>query len=252
MGNANPEEFRPKAGSVLEVSVINLNKDEVLQHSEVEVVDGGGGDLTAKLRGQKGAPEMAAAFSGRALPQTKSKGKGGSPELEAAKLAWEIIKDNKPVAEATGASTSVLYHGTDPMDYEGARSFESDTFQYRIRDSIIKDWVLVSADIRLEGTYHARPTRDGIPDGLFLPSVSFRVLNMNVPWTFKLSANASVAPPANVGTGGVIQPRVRIYANLQTDWLFQSMPSTISFEADGKLGGVLGTFAGSGNRIVTR
>ena len=231
--------------------MINLDKDEVVHQSDFEVVKSGA-DLKPKMLRETGAKGLTGAMTPCVQALSKSKGGGkGSPELEAAKLAWDIIKDNKPVAEATGASTSVLYKGTDPMDYEGAKSFESPTYRYRVTDSLIKDWVLVSADLRLEGTYLATPRKSDIPHGFYLPSVNFRILDMMVGWSFKLSADASVAPPANVGTGGVIQPRVRVYANLNMGWIFTAKPTSVSFEADGKLGGVQGnwTTSGIGRRV---
>lgn len=183
------------------------------------------------------SPEMEAFHTIPADPRAPADADPAGTALEVTKFAWDFIKDNKPVADVKDTTTSVIIKGTDSLDYANAREFSTDTYRFIARDKVIKDWVLVDVNFRLEGTYHATPAKPDIPFGHYLPSVHFNVLNVFVGWTFNLEGHAEVSAASNLGPADDVQPQVRLYAKLKLSWIFQTNAVTFGFVANGLTGG---------------
>ncbi|WP_375279856.1 hypothetical protein [Pseudooctadecabacter sp.] len=156
--------------------------------------------------------------------------------LEVTKFAWYFIKDNKPVSDAKDTTTSIILKDTDPLDYQMAKDTQSSTIQLKIHDSLFKDWILVDTKARLEGTYHATPSKDDMAFGHYIPALHFNVTNIKVDWPISLNAHAEVSPPSNKGPKDNVQPQVKLTAKFKVHWLFQTMTFSAGFTANGLTG----------------
>lgn len=152
--------------------------------------------------------------------------------LEVTKFAWDFIKDNKAVSNAKDTTTSVILKGTDPLDYENATEGKTKDIRFYVHDSIIKDWILVDVTSRLQGTYHATPSKPEMAFGHYLPAVHFNVVKIFVGFSFRLDAHAEVTAASNLGPKDNVQPQVSIYAKFKVSWL-SSNTHTASFVANG-------------------
>jgi hypothetical protein len=96
--------------------------------------------------------------------------------LDVGKFAWDVIQGNKAVVDSEATTTSVLYKNTNGLDYEGARPAATHSYSLSVRDSLIKSWECIHADIVCEGTYHATPRNADIPAGYYLPAINVWLL----------------------------------------------------------------------------
>jgi len=155
--------------------------------------------------------------------------------LDIGKFAWDVIKANKPVVDTTATTSSVLYRDTDGLDYQGAQKGASSSYSLSVRDSLIKSWELIHADILCEGTYHATPSREGIPDGYYLPAVNVYASKAHADFPCQLSAKAKLSGVSNMGRGK-LDAMVTILSSLDFGWLFQRKHLTLKFSAQGSRG----------------
>ena len=163
----------------------------------------------------------------------------GSSPFDVLKFAWQIVKDGKPTNHTKGASSFVLYKGTDPMDYGHSKEGRSSQYSLIVRDKTFRDVVLVEAKFSLEGAYGAtpNPAKKEIPHGQYLPSIYFGIptCHVNVPF-IDFEGEATMGPPYNVGSHDNVQPRVKVYAKFTVTVLWSSHSWSWGFEADGKDG----------------
>jgi len=168
-----------------------------------------------------------------ALPDTAPT--GGSSGLDVARFAWDIIKSNRPVARGAGTMTSVLWKGTEGLDYTNAR--ESKTRKFLLK---VDDWPtgirLITVRFRLEGTYGATPTREDVPFGHYLPSIYFNVTECSAVWPTWVEASAEVTSPSDFGSASDRVPRTRVYAKFSWGWVGSANNLTCGFVADGRRG----------------
>lgn len=165
--------------------------------------------------------------------------KGSDPAstaLEVTKFVWEFIKDNKAVSNTEATTTSIILKDTDPLgDYQEAKNGQSSEARLIVHDSLIKSWILVDCRTRLDGTYHAHPSRQDLAHGHYMPSVHFDVTRVSVGWSFRLDASAEVAVPSNMGTANDVVPESKVYAKFKVSWL-GSDTMTAAFRANGQHG----------------
>lgn len=220
-------------GQKLVAVIEDETNGQILMKREYEILDvPEDGDLEKGLKTQLvneewGSPEAKAIHSVKA-----DKGDPAKTALEVTKFAWDFIKDNKAVSNAKDTTTSIIIKGTDPLDYEKAREGKSVDVRFYVHDSIIKDWILVDTTSRLEGTYHATPSKPDIANGHYMPSVHFNVVKIFVAFSFRLDAHAEVTAPSNLGSKDNVQPQVKIHAKFKVNWL-DSKTHTATFIANG-------------------
>ncbi len=115
--------------------------------------------------------------------------------VEATKLAWQVIKDNAPISDVSGAVTRVL----NPSDmnwsnYFGGESWDSKKYKFSVTDSWIKNYVLIEFYFHEDRLYKHKT----IP-GSYIANASIRVTTANVNWGYTVNANASCEHPVNIG-----------------------------------------------------
>jgi hypothetical protein len=159
----------------------------------------------------------------------------GKLGLDIAKFAWDIVKNNKPVVDVKSTTTSVLYKDTGGMDYKEARSASPSSYTLSVRDSLIKSWEVIHADIVCEGTYNAKPRNESVPLGHYLPDVHLYAPKAHADFPCQLNAKAELSNVSNMGKSD-IDPMVTILSSLDFGWLFQRKHITVKFEARGSQG----------------
>lgn len=159
--------------------------------------------------------------------------------LAAAKLVWDIIKDNKAVGKSADAKSSVLSAAaTDPLDYENARDGASGTYTWEVNDAltIFGKINYVTIKVRAEGKYAATPVAGSkAPAGHYLPDVYVNVTQCTVNFPCSASGSANLSNPANIGRGEV-DTEIRVHAKLTASWLLQHFGITVGFRATGSGG----------------
>lgn len=162
----------------------------------------------------------------------------GATAMAAAKLAWEIIKDNKATAITEDTKSSVLSAAdTDPMNYANSKRGQSASYTWKVRDSLIKEVVYVDITVRAEGYLHGQPTaHSSAPPGFYLPSIYFNVSNCSVNFPVTAKGSANLEAPANVGNGEEAVAEVRMHAKMAASWVFQSLNISVGFLANGRYG----------------
>lgn len=173
-------------------------------------------------------------------PTAVSRGAAGSVEaaklgLDIAKFAWEVVKDNKAVANAKATTTSVLYKGTGGMDYQSAKASRASSYTLSVHDSLFKSWELIHADIACEGTYGATPRVDGIPDGYYMPAINVYSPKASADFPCQVDVAAKVSDVSNMGTGRV-DPMVTILCEVDFGWIAQKRHVVVKFTARGSQG----------------
>jgi hypothetical protein len=155
--------------------------------------------------------------------------------LDVAKFAWEVVKDNKAVVDAKATTTSVLYRETHGLDYKDTKSARPSSYTVSVRDSLIKSWELIHADIVCEGTYYATPRTEGIPLGHYLPEIHVYAPKAHADFPCQLNAKAELSAVSNMGSAN-IDPMVTILSSIDFGWLFQRKHITVKFQARGSQG----------------
>lgn len=163
--------------------------------------------------------------------------------LEAAKLAWDIIKSSKATAVTQDVKSSVLSSkDTDPMSYPGAREGNSGIYKWVINDAFTAFGTInyITVRIKLQGSYRASPAAgSNIPPGHYLPSIYFNVVECTVNAPCHLDGTANLENPTNTGSTSQANASVIAHAKLNGGWLLQAMGISIKFKASGTGGFVL-------------
>jgi len=163
--------------------------------------------------------------------------KAAETGVKAAKLAWDIIRDNKATAVTTDVKSSVLStKDTDPLSYAGAVGGESGQYTWEINDSfdLLGKINYITVRIRFEGSYRGQPVPSSpAPPGSYLPSVYFNVLQCTVNFPCTLIGTANLETPTNIGSPTNSDAAVIAHAKLNGAWLFQSLGISIKFRATG-------------------
>jgi hypothetical protein len=148
------------------------------------------------------------------------------------KLAWQIIKDNKPQTEADGAFTRVL-SSRDPSweGYVGAK--EGTSKQVSVKGKNALGMRLYSAKFALTGYYDAQNRNIG---GSWMPLVRLDVSDMFAFFSWTLNAKASVTLPVNVGTLEAPIPVMPVYMELHEKGALQNYLEKFEFTAHGQNG----------------
>lgn len=160
--------------------------------------------------------------------------------LDAAKLAWEIIKDSKATAITADVKSSVLsQNDTDPLSYSGAKEGDSGDYTWVINDSF--DWFgtinYITVRIGLQGSWDASPSASSsAPPGLYLPSLYFNVKECTVNFPCYLNGTANLETPTNIGTADRTNASIVAHAKLTGGWLVQSIGISVKFLATGSGG----------------
>jgi len=155
--------------------------------------------------------------------------------LEIAKFAWDVVKDNKAVANAKATTTSVLCKGTGGLDYESARPTKAPTYTLSVHDSLIKSWELIHAEIACEGTYGATPRTAGVPEGHYLPAVHVYAPKASADFPCQVDVSATLSEVSNLGTGP-IDPQITILVGVDYGWIAQRRHLTLKYTARGSQG----------------
>jgi hypothetical protein len=146
--------------------------------------------------------------------------------LAVARFAWEVVKDSRPIAVTQGAFTTVLdRRETDPLRYPNAKPFRSDL--YRVRFKNIFGGVVAGVDLRCVGTYAAaKPPGSDVPEGYYLPQVSFDIAHAHAAFTTSVEAAASITAPANIGSAELVNPMiwVKVLVNYKGGFKAESKP----------------------------
>jgi len=137
----------------------------------------------------------------------------GKLGLDIAKFAWDVVKDNAPVAEGTGAFTSVLnINDTNALSYEKAKENSSKEIQI---DANYKPfiffgpelWPVVMFHFQANSAYGATHPKYG---GKYLPNVNISINKILALWPFQISAGAQVKNAYNLNTAENPNPKIEL------------------------------------------
>lgn len=156
--------------------------------------------------------------------------------IEVSKFVWDFIKDNKPAAKGPGTMTTVLAEGTKPLDYVSAKEGKSREYTLSVKDAWWPHPEYIRVRFRLEGAYAATPAKADVPNGHYLPSVYFNVLECWATWPTWVEAAAEVAGPYDRGSAVSRQPEIKIYGKFHFGWVGSSNNMTCGFSANGMMG----------------
>jgi hypothetical protein len=160
----------------------------------------------------------------------------GSTAVEAAKLAWDIIKEGKAVGKTADAKSAILSTADmDPLNYEGAREGKSGTYTWKVNDKVkvFGEINYVTIKLRVEGKYGAKPVKESkAPEGHYLPDVYVNVTHCTVNFPCSASGTANLSNPSNIGRGAV-NAEVKVHAKLTAGWFAQHFGISIGFQATG-------------------
>lgn len=246
-----------KVGSRLELTVTDSVQDKVVLKEEHEVVavpeagvttrstDAAAGFKTRMVSQEWFDPELKALNEEEKADTPVARGgeeaaaklvaEAAKIGVDLAKLAWDVIKGNSAVVDAKATTASVLYRETGGLDYEGAQQGSAAKYIISVRDSLIRSWEPIHAEICCDGTYHATPTREGIPSGYYMPAVHVYASTAKADWPCQISARAQMSEFSNVGHGAC-DPVVDILNSVDFGWLFQRQHLTLKFRAQGSRG----------------
>jgi hypothetical protein len=158
--------------------------------------------------------------------------------LDAVRLGWDIIKDNRAVTDIEGASTAILNpKNMNPFDYTGAREGQSSSYYWSGYNWPIKSWKAFEIWLRISGAYGAKAPPD-IPPGEYIPSLY--VDFPHSPWAgfgLTMNARASVMKPWNAGPAGHVVAQCDIVATVTVSSIVDpSRPQGFKFVANGRSG----------------
>jgi len=190
-GEQMASEIQDEDGNVLYRAIYDL-----VETAPPKGVSGIG--LATKLASEEfPSPEFKAA---QAAP-APAPGVDAKTAMEAVRLAWDIIKDNRAITDLKGASTAILNpRNMNPFDYVGAKTGQTKARYWWGYNWPFKKWKAFEVWVRLCGTYGATAPKD-VPNGKYLPSVY--VDFPKAPWAewgLRMNGNVMVTPPSNVGT----------------------------------------------------
>ena len=179
----------------------------------------------------KAATDISSFVQAYLQPQTKAL-KSAKAAIEVAKLAWDVIKNNRPETVATGAFTSVYASGNSNWDnYDQAKSGASQAVT--IKSKNLFKMTLTEVRFALAGYYGAKHSSIG---GHWLPLVNLDVQHVYAILTWKVNAKASVTLPVNMGTVAAPNPEMPVFMQISESGLFQNDTVNYEFRANGKDG----------------
>ena len=179
----------------------------------------------------KAATDISSFVQAYLQPQTKAL-KSAKVAIEVAKLAWDVIKNNRPETVATGAFTSVYASGDSNWDnYDQAKSGASQAVTIKSK-SLVKV-TLTEVRFALAGYYGAKHSSIG---GHWLPLVNLDVQHVYAIFSWKVNAKASVTLPVNMGTVAAPNPEMPVFMQISESGLFQNDTVNYEFRANGKDG----------------
>ena len=179
----------------------------------------------------KAATDISSFVQAYLQPQTKAL-KSAKVAIEVAKLAWDVIKNNRPETVATGAFTSVYASGNSNWDnYDQAKSGASQAVTIKSK-SLVKV-TLTEVRFALAGYYGAKHSSIG---GHWLPLVNLDVQHVYAIFSWKVNAKASVTLPVNMGTVAAPNPEMPVFMQISESGLFQNDTVNYEFRANGKDG----------------
>lgn len=175
---------------------------------------------------------------------TKLKGvpaapKGGADAaVQAVRLAWDFIKDNRPKATAEGASTAVLSNDDMAWDhYSDAKRFSTKPHRFKVEAEFLPGWAVV-VDYVARGTYQAQ--YDGekdVREGEYMPNIEVFCSYVKVNPGWNLNANAVLSHPSNIGPkGGRVIPDFNATLSFNCSWLGCCTMHTFSYHLRGDEG----------------
>jgi hypothetical protein len=168
--------------------------------------------------------------------ENASKKRSVSGVLAVTKLAWDILKDSRPVAQTDGAFTSVLA-SADPNweHYANAREFESPKLTFKGSQLGVSEF---KTKFKVEGTYQASYSGSvkDVPAGQYLPAIFFDFKEVEAETGWSLSGQASTLGPSNVGDADSLDPLVYVSAKIKASGWFKDISKTFNFKITGSQG----------------
>lgn len=177
-------------------------------------------------------------FKASMTMQAEEAGVDAKAAVDAVRLGWDIIKDNRAITDIKGASTAILNpKNMNPFDYTGAREGVSPQFYWWGYNWPFKDWKSFEIWLRISGAYGAKAPKD-IPPGEYIPSLY--VDFPKSPWAgfgLTMNANASIMPPWNAGPANNCIAQCDIVATVTVSSIVDpSRPQPFKFVANGHNG----------------
>ncbi|MEM8591112.1 MAG: hypothetical protein AAGF13_01165 [Pseudomonadota bacterium] len=163
--------------------------------------------------------------------------KGGSGGIEAAKLAWDIIKASKPITNLQQASTALLNAADpNPMNYPGAKTGQSTKYYWWGYNYPFKKWKCFEVWLEVAGTYHAAAPSNLAP-GHYVPSLYINFPKN--PWTgfgYTMTGTVQITSPSNVGSAHNVTVYSEVIASVAVTSIVDNMSQNFRFSANGKTG----------------
>ena len=152
--------------------------------------------------------------------------------IEVAKFVWQVIKDNRPQTEATGAFTRALStQDKNWQNYGNSRSGASQAVTLKAKN--LFGMTLYEVRFALSGYYGARHERF---EGQWLPLLNLDVQKMSAIISWKVNATARVTLPVNVGTVAAPVPEMPLFMDINQSGLLQNYTDKYQFRANGQSG----------------
>ena len=152
--------------------------------------------------------------------------------IEVAKFVWQVIKDNRPQTEATGAFTRALStQDKNWQNYGNSRSGASQAVTLKAKN--LFGMTLYEVRFALSGYYGARHERF---EGQWLPLLNLDVQKMSAIISWKVNATARVTLPVNVGTVAAPVPEMPLFMDIKQSGLLQNYTDKYQFRANGQSG----------------
>lgn len=185
------------------------------------------------------AQTQSTAVPPKVVPVIAAVGEVAKLQLEVAKFAWQVIKDNQPSIDVSTqqANTNILSaHDVNFANYENALIGESPMREIvvctRFFGKCIKDWAKVQ--MSLAGTYRASHYQI---KGNWVPSVYLRTQKIEAATGQKVDVNAYVASVANLGTRDDVNPYMEVITEIKVSGiLFKADFLSQRFSVQGKDG----------------
>ena len=146
-------------------------------------------------------------------------------------LAWDIVKNSRPVVDAESTQNFVLsQQDADPMHYAGATKDKTDTVTVKFTSPGVT-WA--ETQFRLDGYYNA--THKTLA-GRWMPQLNFEVFQASAKPSISLKVRANVTSVVNVGTHDAPLPETEVRVDITQGSLFQSKLKKVWFRAHGAEG----------------
>lgn len=165
---------------------------------------------------------------------------GAQAAVEATKLAWDIIKDAKPIVSTSGEFTSIL-NSLDKnwVHYENAKKLESKEVNIYTKNG----FGTINTDVRftVQGTYsgsYAGQNPGIAKGGNYIPNIHVVFSHVSAGATWNINATASVSSTSNLGTVNDVNAYTVVKIDLAYSGWFQAFHKSYLFDVSGE-GGVI-------------